>query len=388
MQRQTNWFDYFAPTKIVYEAGSAGKIGDIVKKYGSRFLIINIRKDNENPNGLDAIADAVTARTSGCVIHNDLIGDPDTEQIDSATFFARRSHADCIIAYGGIDTINTAKAVALLSNNSFFAADLFNKKPEIVNPPKPLIIVPTEPALGEELTGYFTLIDAETNIRRIYTNELIFPQACIYDVTLSSYIKSDSAARIGGAILAVAIERFFSPGTNPVIETLLTHVFQLLHESILPFYKDPSDQRGLKNIYWSSTMTGLSLVNVPNGLNWALALVLSNKTQLNFHHALSLMLPYVMEYYLTTVSEKYVAISRAFKRDIGDSSVIEAAIQAIEHIRNLFSSLNLPTRLSEFYINQQQIPEIAKEVATFPQLANSPKKLRQDEIESILLTAM
>jgi alcohol dehydrogenase class IV len=278
--------------------------------------------------------------------------------------------------------------VSLLANNSFFAEDLFTVAPNEIQPALPLVTIPVEPCLGEELSGYFTLVDAHHNMRRFFTAEHIFPAACFYDITLCSHLRSDDAARIGGAMTAYAVERLIALGLNPLTETLLFKVLEFLKKDLPDFYAEPRLERVLTNMFWASAMCGMSLMTVPNGPVWAIAQVLRTKTKLKYYHALAIMLPFVMEYFLTSSSKKYIGISRIFEVDIQDNSVVEAAIQGIEAIRAMFSSLHLPTRLSEFYITEQQVPDIAKDVMVLSDFAHFPKKMSQDEIESILLSAI
>ncbi len=382
------WFDYYSPTKISFESGSFQRLAERITRFGTRFLIVNLRKDNQNPEGLKQISDAIAARADGCVVYDEIIGNPDTEQIDTATYFARRAHADCIIGYGSVGSMEAAKAVALMANNSFFAEELFDKSDEAVQPPLPVITIPNEPCMGEELNGYFTLVDAHHNTRKCYSSELLFPSAVFYNIILCSHLKRDDAARIASAMMSYAIERLISGKTNVITDTILTKVIETLKQDVLAFYNDPGNEKVIRNMLWSSCMTGMSIMHEPNGAVWSMAQVLSTKTKLNFHLAHAILLPYVMEYFLTSSSKKYVSIARVFGEDLTNSSVIEGAIQSIEAIRNMFASLNLPTRLSEFYITETQIKEISYEVETYPHLANAPKKLTASEIESILLTAL
>lgn len=381
-------FDYYSPTKVTFESGSFQKLGERISHFGTRFLIVNLKKDNQNPEGLRNIVEGISARADGCVVYDEIIGNPDTEQLDTATYFARRAHADCIVGYGSIGSMEAAKAVALMANNSFFAEELFDKPPDQIMPPLPVITIPNEPCMGEELNGYFTLVDAHNNIRKCYSSDRLFPTAVFYNQTLCSHIKKDDAARIGAAMMSYAIERLISGKTNIITDTILTKVLESLKNEVELFYREPENEKITRNMLWNSCMTGMSMMHEPNGAVWSMAQVLSTKTKLSFHLAHAIMLPYVMEYFLTSSSKKYVTIARVFGEDLSESSVVEAAIQGIEAIRNLFSKLNLPSRLSEFYISDSHIKEIAYEIEKFPHLANSPKKLTASEIESILLTAL
>jgi alcohol dehydrogenase class IV len=381
------WFDFYSPSKVIFES-SPNKIAEEIKKFGNRFLIVNLRKENQNPAGLKNIRESVNSRSGGCIVHDEIIGIPDTEQIDSATFFAKRSHVDCIIAYGGIETMNAAKAISVLATNSFFAEDLFNPVLQTIQDPLPLITIPIEPCLGEEITAYFSIIDAQKGVRKIFSSEKVYPEMCFIDIGLCNYLKSDDTARISGALLASAIECIIAPQNNVLTDTLLFRVVELLANEMRGYYKDPGHDHTVRMMYWISIMIGTCLMDSPNGLNWSIAHVLGFKTKINFHQALSLVIPYVMEYNLTASANRFVQIARLMNEDISDVSVAEAAIQAIEAIRKLFTTVNLPTSLSEFYINKDHLSEISLEVSKFYSLISSSKRLGAQEIETILSTAL
>jgi len=359
-----------------------------IKNYGNRFLILNLRKENQNPVGLKNIRESINSRTGGCIVHDEIIGVPDTEQIDSATFFAKRSHVDCIIAYGGIETMNAAKAISVLATNSFFAEDLFNPLSQTIQDPLPVITIPIEPCLGEEITAYFSIIDAQNGIRKVFSSEKIYPKICFIDTVLCNFLKSDDVARISGALLASAIESIIHTQNNLITDTLLFKVVEIMSIEMQGYYKDPGHERTIRMMYWMSIMIGSCLMTSPNGLNWSIAQVLGIKTKISFHQALSLMIPYVMEYYLTSSSNRFVLIARSMNESTEGVSVAEAAIGAIEAIRKLFVTMNLPTSLQEFYINRDHISEIAIDISKLNSIIPTSKRLGAQEIESILSTAL
>ncbi|HMW59631.1 MAG TPA: iron-containing alcohol dehydrogenase, partial [Leptospiraceae bacterium] len=110
-------------------------------------------------------------------------------------------------------------------------------------------------------------------------------------------------------------------------------------------------------------------------------------TGLEFHLAMALLLPHVMEYNLTTSAGRYVQIARALDEDIKDITVIEAAIKAVEGVRKTYLELKIPQRLSEFEIAKEDLPEIAELAFRIPMVKNSPRDLDKNEIETILIAA-
>jgi len=326
----SSWVDFHSPTRIHFEVDSAFKMGSWISEFGSRVLLINIRKDQKNPDELAILKNGLTKHADGCIVYDDLYGDPDTEQIDSVTYFAKKSHSNVIVGFGSIDSFNTAKAVAVLASNSCFAADLFNGKAKVKNPALPIITIPIEPTMGEELIPGSTIVDAETGVRKFFEHPSLFPKACFYDPKISSHLTSDGAARIGGALLAYAIESALSINANPITSTLILRVIDLVKKNLLNFYREPTNEKAISNILWGSAMTGSSLPSSPLGVTWSIAISLSAETKIDFHFALAMILPHVMEYYLTAAPARYVNIARSLSEDVGDISVIEAAIKAVE----------------------------------------------------------
>ncbi|MDH5717178.1 MAG: iron-containing alcohol dehydrogenase [Spirochaetia bacterium] len=382
-----NWVHFTLPTRIHFENNCLLNIGKFIRNFGGRALLINIRKENHTNEKLEELKSVLSDIKDGCIVYEDLIADPDTEQIDSATYFAKKSHADIIVAFGSIDTFNTAKAVALLAPNSFFASDLMDNDfiPKINA--LPVITVPIEPSMGEEMNPGFSLVDAKTGRRKYFEHEMLYPKAVFYDPLVSSYITSDRASRIGGALLSYAIETTLSKLANPITTTFSHKAIESLKKNIILFYNDPKNQKLAEVMMWNSAMIGASICGAPVGASWAIAMALNTEAQIDFHYAISLVLPHVMEYFLTNSPGKYLNIARSLQEDVSEISVIEAAIKAVEGVRKLFVDINLPSRLSEFDITKQSISEIAETALLLPQISNSPRFLNKNEIESILLSA-
>ncbi|MCS6983751.1 MAG: iron-containing alcohol dehydrogenase [Leptospiraceae bacterium] len=382
-----SWAHFALPTRIHLENDSLYRIGSYVRAFGSRGIILVLKSENKNPEELAILRTALMKHLEGVILYDDLEKEPSSDQIDSATYFVKKAHADLIIAYGGMETFSAAKAVALLATNTLFAADLLNNKGRISNPALPILTIPVEPTMGEELTPSFTLLDSSDGYRKYMEHESLFPVACFYDPKVCQHLTSDSAARSGGATLVYAIESQLSPKSNPLTSALILRAIDMIRRNLPLLYKEPKNEKHISTLLWSSAMTGIAAAACSVGASFAIAWGLKSVANLNFHDALTLILPHVMEYYLTAAPAQYIHIARSLGEDVKDISVIEAAIKAVEGVRRLFIEVNLPMRLSEFDIKKHQLADVARFCASFPQLENSPRALTRHEIESILLAA-
>lgn len=358
-----------------------------MKQFGSRILLLNLKAENKNPSELTVLRNGLAKHSDGVILYDDLTEDPNSDQVDSAAYFAKKAHADIIVAFGSLETFATAKLVALLVTNSVFASELLNGRVKVKNAPLPLVTIPVEPSLGEELTPSFTIRDSSDGHKKYFEHELSFPVATFYDPKLCEHLTSDSAARLGGATLAYAIESQLSPKSNPISSALALRSIELIRRNIPQLYKDPKNEKLISTMLWSAAMVSISAVSSPVGVAFSIASALNAHSRMNFYDGLSVILPHVMEYYLTAAPAQYINIARSLGEDVKDISVIEAAIKAVEGVRRLFLEVNLPTRLSEFDIKKHELEEISRLATGFPHLENAPRMLTRNELESILLAA-
>ena len=140
-----SWAQFSLPTRIQFESDSTFKVGNYVKQFGSRILLLNLKSENKNPSELTVLKNGLTKHSDGVILYDDLTENPTSDQVDSVAYFTKKAHADAIVAYGSIDTFATAKLVSILVTNSVFASEVINGRAKIKNPPLPLITVPVEP---------------------------------------------------------------------------------------------------------------------------------------------------------------------------------------------------------------------------------------------------
>ncbi|HNJ67261.1 MAG TPA: iron-containing alcohol dehydrogenase, partial [Turneriella sp.] len=311
-----SWAQFSLPTRIQFESDSTFKVGNYVKQFGSRILLLNLKSENKNPSELTVLKNGLTKHSDGVILYDDLTENPTSDQVDSVAYFTKKAHADAIVAYGSIDTFATAKLVSILVTNSVFASEVINGRAKIKNPPLPLITVPVEPSLGEELCPSFTMRDAADGQKKYFEHELLFPVATFYDPKVCEHLTSDSAARLGGATLAYAIESQLSPKSNPISSALALRAIELMRRNIPQLYKDAKNDKLISTMLWSSAMISISAVSSPVGVAYSIANALNAHDKVNFYDALSLILPHVMEYYLTAAPAQYINIARALGEDV------------------------------------------------------------------------
>lgn len=381
------WVHYQFPARIFIEKNATHKIGTLVKEVGSRALLIALKSELSNPDELAIIKTSLDKYTAGCIVYDDMPGRPGHKELDTAAHFAKQSHADIILAYGGRDSFHAAKAIALLSRNDVFAEDLPQTPMPLKRAPLPVAHVPAAPSMGEESSPIFSIYNPDTRSVFFAHDYRLFPSIIFVDPNITSTLSEGELSRAGAANLAAAIESILSRRANDITTSIALRSLDLVQKNLQLVMKEPNNVQARVNVSLASVLCGMAHSNSMLGLCYSIAAATNLLTGLEFHLAMALLLPHVMEYNLTTSAGRYVQIARALDEDIKDITVIEAAIKAVEGVRKNYLELKIPQRLSEFEIGKEDLPEIADLAYRIPMVKNSPRDLDKNEIETILIAA-
>ncbi len=378
--------DFYLPTEIFFKQGILSDSGAILKNLGSRVLLITTTSDLEKfGETLEIISSSINSSKLGFLIYDEIGEVPNTEYIDSATYFAKKSHCDVILGFGGINSMNAAKAVSVLANNYLFCEDLF-ENPSIA-PPIPLVTLPTHPLSGFEILPLLYLRDLQEPIKKIYTHRHLFPKITIIDPMITLNLDDETTTNSGVSSLAIATESVISKGANGLINAYALRAIDLIFKNLPLVYREPHNQNARTQLSMASLMSGIAFTVSNLSISLAVALALSTRLSEPINKLMGVILPHIMEYNLTTSPGKYVQMSKVMDEDVKEITVIEAAIKAVEGVRKLEIEIDMPQRLSQFDITKTDFSRIADIAMGYPFIQNAPRQLSRDEIETILIAA-
>lgn len=379
--------DFHLPTAIYIKQEIVNNIAEIISKYGSRIIIVTTLSDFEiYHNTIEQVANQLKQSDIGCIIYDQLPSIPNTEDIDLAVSFIKKTICNVIIGFGGVESINAAKAIALLTNNYLFCYDLFSKQ-EINNSPVTLITMPAYPAFGFEIMPLFYLDEIHDSTKKIYYNTNLYPKATIVDPSLSLMITKEKTMETAICALAMSTESVISKQNNDIVNTYALKAIDLIFQNLPTAYKDIHNSTPRVYLSTASVMSGIAFSTAYLSISLAISLVLAAQTKMTVETGISIILPHIMEYNLTASPGKYVQMAKVMGEDVKEITVIEAAIKAVEAIRKLESYADLPERLSQYDVSKSQLKEISKLTMSYPFVENAPKLLNESEIETVLIAA-
>ncbi|MEA2859296.1 MAG: hypothetical protein QOC72_1335, partial [Methylobacteriaceae bacterium] len=146
-----NPFTFQTCPNILFEAGAAAKIAEIVASYGAKRVMLVTDKGVRNAGLTRGAEDALAAAGVSVSVFEEVVADPPSHVIEAAAKRARSEGTDLVLSIGGGSALDTAKLVAYLAKSdepldSIYGVGLAKAQR------LPLVLAPTTAGTGSEVT--------------------------------------------------------------------------------------------------------------------------------------------------------------------------------------------------------------------------------------------
>ena len=378
--------DFYTNGHIVSEADSMRqKLGDLAKQYDATSAIIITDAGISDLGYVDIAQESLEQAGINVVIFDRVVADPPIEVVEEAIELARANQCNLVIGLGGGSPIDTAKIVALYSNdfhsvNELLEADISGFKK------MPLFAIPTTAGTGAEATFVSVITAKDGSKKAIYTPKIL-PDVAILDATLTLKLPRHITAATALDAMVHCIEAYTSrTKKNPISDALAVKGLQMLWSNFYTVLHHGDDIDARADMLLGSTLAGIAFVNASvaavHGLSYPLSI--------NFHvphgHANALVMCSVFTFNLPVAAPLYAELARAVMPiDTSGMTDIEAAHQLINQLKDFLKTSGLKYRLNELDITGQDIPALADMVInTYARLIETnPMDMSLEEVKMI-----
>ena len=275
-------FTYGAP-HLKFGHGAADEIGyDLHQTGASRVLVVTDPglAATGNPQ---RVADQMTQFGIEAVVFDGAHVEPTDESLQYAVDWARDNGPwDAIVAVGGGSSIDTAKAINLMTTNPGELMDYINKPvgggKAPVNPLNPLIAVPTTTGTGSESTTICVLDVLSLKVKTGISHARLRPTLAVIDPSLTLTQPAGVTAASGMDILCHALESYTARpyttyerkkpeervpycGANPISDMWSEKAMSLLSESFRQAVHEGSDEEARGKMAMAATFAGMGFGN-------------------------------------------------------------------------------------------------------------------------------
>lgn len=375
--------EFNIPNKITFGNDTIIQISNCVKKYGGRAVIVTNGESFNQTGIIEQITDNLHSNFINVMTYSDIDSNSTSESSDIVANLAKYSRADVIISVGGFKVQNIAKGAAVVVTNSGEASDYVNGQP-VYHKPMPVISISTIPGSLSEITTGMCLYDKYNKENKQTSTNNIYASDCIVDPRLYSTIPVKYVISSAMSVFALAFDVYMSKTLTNISEPLIKHSMRLSMKGLSKLMADSANVDNFNTIATANMLCSVSACHSSLGAIRALSIAVNSVYSINMSMFASIILPHIMEYYITVVPDKYTPLADYIEGVDKDMSPLEIASQSAQYIKRFLQNINLPTRLNEFNIDRDYFNEVAKLAMNYPGMESLPRPMSYDAIMTLL----
>jgi len=414
-------FTYAAPA-LKFGSGASAEIGHDLLSYGARRVLL-VTDAGVGATGHPArIAEQMTARGLDVTTYDGVRVEPTDASMDDAVDFARDAGPfDAIVAVGGGSSIDTAKAVNLLTTNPGDLMDYLNAPVGRAQAPSqpllPLVAVPTTTGTGSESTTICVLDVLALKVKTGISHARLRPMLAVVDPRLARTQPPLVTAASGMDILCHALESYTARpyttyehkkpeqrvpycGANPIADMWSEKALTLLSESFRRAVRDGDDEEARGKMAMAATFAGMGFGNAGVHIPHANAYPIAGRVK-DFHpkdypadepmvpHGMSVSLtaPEAFRFTFDADPERHLRAARLLDPRAEQTDDPAEFLPAV--LTALMRDIDIPGGIGAVGYDEGDVPDLVE--GTMKQqrlLATAPKDVTEDDVAGILTRSL
>ncbi len=333
------------PARVVFGTGTLGTLPDEVSRLG-RGRVLVLASPRLAPAARDALGPLAVAEFTGVAMHTPV------EVTEQALALVAGHGVDCLVSVGGGSATGLAKALALRTE-------------------LPHVAVPTTYA-GSEVTA--VVGETAQGAKTTRSSPAIRPKTVIYDVALTLGLPVATSVTSGVNAIAHAVEALYSPGANPLTDSLALRSIGGMAGALPRIAADPSDVDARADALMAAWLAGTCLGSVGMGLHHKLCHTLGGSFNLAHSPTHTVVLPHAMAYNAPAVPDAMRQIAQTL-----------GVRDAPTGLYDLIASLSGPTSLRELGLADGDLAKVAELASGTPY--PNPREVTAGGLDALLREA-
>jgi hydroxyacid-oxoacid transhydrogenase len=410
-------FTWGAPP-LKFGAGAVDEIGFEMAQHGAKRVLI-LTDPGISQLGIPArIADSLTRYGISSEIFDGVHVEPTDDSMDKAAGYARQQGPwDGFVAVGGGSSIDTAKAVNLLTTDGGELMDYINAPIGAGRAPshqlKPLIAVPTTAGTGSESTAMCVLDILSMKVKSGISHWRLRPTLAVIDPLVSLSLPPEVTASAGMDIVCHAVESYTARwytsydrktpeqrvtycGSNPISDLWSERSLALLARSFRTAVREGSNLGARSDMMMAATFAGMGFgnagVHIPHANAYPIAGMVRDFRPAGYPQQ-EPMVPHGMSVSLTAPEAFRFSFESAPDRHLQAAAMLAPDMEKLNDGReqlpsalvDLMRDIGIPNGIGGVGYTESDVPDLVP--GTMKQqrlLATCPRPVDADDIAGIL----
>jgi alcohol dehydrogenase class IV len=414
-------FTYGAP-QLKFGPGSAGEVGFDLSQYGATRVLVVTDPGVAATGWPQRVADQITGFDLEAHVFDQAHVEPSDESLRMAVEWARDNGPwDAFVAVGGGSSIDTAKAINLMTTNEGELIEYINapvgggRNPS--KPLNPLIAIPTTTGTGSESTTVCVLDVLAQRVKTGISHARLRPTLAVVDPLLTMTQPPGVTAASGMDILCHALESYTAKpytafaakkpeqrvpynGSNPVADMWSEKGLQLLAQSFREAFRNGEDLDARSNMAMAATFAGLGFGNAGVHIPHANAYPIAGQVK-EFHpkdyprdepmvpHGMSVVLtaPEAFRFTFDAAPERHLKVAQLLSGS--DQSELDPAERLPHALMELMRDLEIPNGIGGVGYDKNDIDDLVGGTLKQQRLLSiAPKEPTEDDLAGIFTRSL
>jgi alcohol dehydrogenase class IV len=327
------------------------------------------------------------AELPGVVVYDRIDREPTFAMFEQLLAEAQKVRPEAVVGLGGGSVLDVAKLVAALADGRQQIGDVLGIG-RLAGRSAFLACLPTTSGTGSEVSPNAILLDTTDRLKKAVISPYLVPDASYMDPELAVGMPPAVTASSGMDALTHCIECYANRAAHPAVDLYALEGIRLIGANLERAVVHGEDLSAREAMMRASLYGGLCLGPVNTGGVHALAYPLGGEFEIPHGVSNAVLLPYVLEFNLPAMPERYAEIAVALGAPrLADP--VATARAGIERIRQLIRACGLPATLSELGVPESAIPRMVESAMTVTRLLkNNPREITPEDAERIYRSAL
>lgn len=251
---------FFMPTKLYIGKGSLNLLGKLKLPY-KKVLVVTSGAIMTQLGYVGKVQTLLKEAGIESIVYDKVQPNPITTHVMEAAEIVKENGCDAIVGLGGGSSIDSAKAISVMSTNEGnlwdYAYGSTGKEKEIKCKPLPVIAIPTIAGTGTEADPWSVITNPETYEKTGLGTEEIFPVMSFVDAELMKSIPPLFTAYQGMDAFLHAAEGYIAKVSNEISDIFALKSISLISANLPLAYKDGNNIKARENMALASTLSGI-----------------------------------------------------------------------------------------------------------------------------------
>ena len=294
---------------------------------------------------------------------------------------------DFIVSLGGGSSHDCAKGIGLVTAGGGHIRDYEGIDKSTV-PMTPLIAINTTAGTASEMTRFCIITNTDTHVKMAIVDWRCTPLIAIDDPKLMVAKPAGLTAATGMDALTHAVEAYVSTAANPITDACAEKAITMISQWLRPAVANGENIEARDAMSYAQYLAGMAFNNASLGYVHAMAHQLGGFYNLPHGVCNAVLLPHVCEFNLIACQDRYAKIAELMGVNTDGFTETEAAFAAIDAIRELSSSIGIPSGLNELGVKTEDLAVMAENAQKDACMLTNPRKANHAQVVEIFKAAL